>query len=139
MQPPVSTSLFVYSSLLKGFHQDHFRYISQYFTPVTSGKVRGILSEFNGELFAMPSLSDSLISGELYQLNNPVDFSYVFGQLDDYEGIDVELGDQPLYRRALASILTETGQEILAWIYWFNEDVKGHPAPTTGASTASSK
>jgi len=138
MQPPVTTSLFVYSSLLKGFHQDGFHYISQYFSRLTAAKVSGILSEVNGEQFATPSNSQSSINGELYQLNNPGDFSYVFGQLDDYEGLDVEPGERPPYYRALTKVLTDTGEETLAWIYWFNRDPEVQPALTAGDVTASS-
>src|SRR5665647_1008878 len=98
MESSMSKQLFVYSSLRKGFHQHTHDYISRFFSFVSPAKVKGIVTDVNGELFAMAGDGESFIQGELFKLNDEHDFSYVFGQLDDYEGLVVEQGERPLYR-----------------------------------------
>lgn len=127
MKPPLSKYLFVYSSLRKGFHESSYHYITQFFSFVSKGKVNGIASNVEGELFATPADTNSFIEGELYQLNDEHDFSYVIGQLDDYEGLIVEEGEKPLYRRELTIVYKDDGEITDAWMYWFNGDVSGKP------------
>ncbi len=116
-----SKYLFTYSSLRKGFHKNSYNYITQYFTFVAKAKVKGAIEDADGELRGMPVGSDSYIDGELYELNNEHDFSFVFGQLDDYEGLDVGEGEIPVYRRELCSVHKDDGEITDAWIYWYNE------------------
>jgi gamma-glutamylcyclotransferase (GGCT)/AIG2-like uncharacterized protein YtfP len=132
MESALSKHLFVYSSLRKGFHQHDYDYIAQFFSFVSPAKVMGIVSEGNGDLFATPVDGNSFIKGELYKLNDEHDFSYVFGQLDDYEGLVVEQGEKPLYRRELIKVHKDDGATIDAWIFWFNGDVSGKPVITSG-------
>ncbi len=75
-----SKYLFTYSSLRTGFHKNSYNYITQYFTFVAKAKVKGAIEDADGELRGMPVGSDSYIDGELYELNNEHDFSFVFGQ-----------------------------------------------------------
>ena len=132
MEPPVSKQLFVYSSLRKGFHKASYHYVSQFFIFVSKAKVKGTISDLDGELFATPGDVNSFIEGELYMLNDEHDFSYVFGQLDDYEGLIVEQGEKPLYRRELIKVYKDDGEITDAWIYWFNSDVSGKAVITSG-------
>lgn len=125
MESSISRQLFVYSSLRKGFHQAAYQYITQFFSFVSCAKVKGIISDVNGEHFATFSPGNSFIKGELYQLNDEHDFSYVFGQLDDYEGVITEQGEQPLYRREITKVCKDDGTITDAWIYWYNGDVQG--------------
>lgn len=132
MEPHVSKHLFVYSSLRKGFHQASYNYVTQYFSLVSNAKIEGIVSDVDGKHFATPGVGNSFIIGELYKLNDELDFSYVFGQLDDYEGLIVEQGEQPLYRRELTQVYHDDGIVTDAWIYWFNGDVRGKSIATSG-------
>ena len=127
MESALSKQLFVYSSLRKGFHQHTHDYISRFFNFVCPAKVKGIVSEINGELFATASDGNTFIQGELFRLNDEHDFSYVFGQLDDYEGLIVEQGERPLYRRELTKVVTPGEEDTNAWIYWYNGEVTGKP------------
>ena len=81
---------------------------------------------------ATSAAENSFIKGELYKLNKEDDFSWVFGQLDDYEGLDTEQGEQPLYRRELITVSNDDGNVTDAWIYWYNGDVSGKPVITSG-------
>ena len=121
MNKVLSKYLFIYSSLRKGFHNPSHHYITQYFSFVSAAKIKGVEENINGELCGTPGGSDSYISGELYKLNDEHDFSFTFGQLDDYEGLDVEVGETPMYRRELTNVYKDDGEIIEAWIYWYNK------------------
>ncbi len=132
MESPASHHLFVYSSLRKGFHQSAYVYITQFFSFVSTAKAKGILSNSGSEPVATPAAENFFIKGELYKLNKEDDFSWVFGQLDDYEGLDTEQGEQPLYRRELTTVYKDDGSVTDAWVYWYNGDVRGKPVITSG-------
>lgn len=130
-----SRDLFIYSSLRIGFHSEVFHYITQFFEFVTTAKVKGTLSILEGQPVAVPS-TDSFIKGELYKLNREDDFSYVFGQLDDYEGLTADPGEQSSYRRELTTVYKDDGTVTEAWIYWYNGNVSGKPVIPSGDALA---
>ena len=66
MKPVISQQLFIYSSLRKGFHQDVFSYITQFFSFVSAAKVKGILSVIGSDPVATPATEDYFIKRELY-------------------------------------------------------------------------
>ncbi len=131
MKSFICINLFVYNTLRSGFHKMAYQYISKYFSLAGSGKIHGVLNNVNGEPFATRSDS-SFIQGEIYRLNDAEDYSYVFGQLDDYEGLDAEGGEKPLYKRAIVKVLNDNGNEDDAWVYWYNRDVHGYPVILSG-------
>lgn len=132
MESEISQQIFIYSSLRKGFHQDVFHYITQFFNFVSTAKVNGVLSVVGNDPVATPTTGDNFIKGELYKINKEEHFSWVFGQLDDYEGLDVEQDEQPSYRRELTTVYNDDGSVTQAWIYWFNGDVSGKPVIASG-------
>ena len=132
MKSVISQQLFIYSSLRKGFHQDVFSYITQFFSFVSAAKVKGILSVIGSDPVATPATEDYFIKGELYKLNNEDHFSWVYCQLDDYEGLDSLQGEPSLYRRELTTVYKDDGSVTDAWIYWYNGDVSGTPIISSG-------
>ena len=86
--------------------------------------VKGKLYEMGDYPVAAPTTEDKFISGELYCINNPMEFSWAIGQLDDYEGITAEEGEKPSYKREEV-LVYQQGQPVEAWIYWYNGDVTG--------------
>src|SRR5438045_3803300 len=132
MEASNSQQLFIYSSLRKGFHQDVFHYITQFFSFVSNAKVNGVLSMVGDYPVATPAIGDYFIRGELYKINKEYLFSWVFGQLDEYEGLDVEQDEQSSYRRELTTVYNDDGSVTNAWIYWFNGDVSGRPVISSG-------
>jgi gamma-glutamylcyclotransferase (GGCT)/AIG2-like uncharacterized protein YtfP len=131
MHTPPTYNLFVYGSLRKGFQSEAYHYISHYFHLACTAKVRGFLIDMGSYPAAVPSGSDHYIVGELYTLKNPDEYSWAFGQLDDYEGVVVEADEMPLYRRELTTVYTGD-QQVPAWIYWYNADVMGRPVVLSG-------
>lgn len=132
MEQLKSDYLFVYSSLMEGFKSREYDYISQYFSFVSKGKVKGILSDLGDIPVATPSSEDHFIKGELYQIKNADDFSFAIGQLDDYEGVRPEADEMQLYKRELTTVYREDESAVNAWIYWYQGDVAGKVVITSG-------
>lgn len=123
--------LFVYGSLRSGFKSPAYEYISRYFSFLADGRVKGYLYDLGEYPAALPGNDDAFIVGELYEVKDADQFQYVIGQLDDYEGVLVEEGEQPLYRREMAQVHTAEGPTE-AWVYWYNGDVEGKPLVASG-------
>ena len=86
--------LFVYGSLRSGFQSPAYEYISRYFHLVGNGRAKGKLFDLGSYPGAVPTDDDSFIIGELYDINDPSQFSWAIAQLDDYEGVDVAEGEE---------------------------------------------
>lgn len=123
--------LFVYGSLRSGFRNEAYNYIASHFTFLGEGKVKGKLF-YNGTFPVAQSTEQPFyISGELYELNNPSDYSWVFSQLDDYEGLNVMPGETSTYRREPVKVDLQD-RSLISWIYWYNDSVEGMSEITSG-------
>ncbi|MGG9964712.1 gamma-glutamylcyclotransferase family protein [Ferruginibacter sp. SUN106] len=123
--------LFVYGSLRSGFQHAAYQYIARYFHLIGDAKVNGKLYDKGDYPVAVPATEEKFIVGELYGITNPSEFSYAIGQLDDYEGLYVEAGETPLFKRETVMVHCNN-QQYTAWIYWFNGSVDGLPEIATG-------
>ncbi len=124
--------LFVYGSLRSGFRNPAYSYLTRYFHLIGEAVVRGKFFDAGPNPVAVPTGDEeSFITGELYVVNNPEEFGWAIEQLDDYEGINVEAGERPLYRREITEAFID-GKGSLSWIYWFNGDVTGMKEITMG-------
>lgn len=131
MASPGIYHLFVYGSLRSGFRSPAYEYISRFFNYAGEGKVKGLLFDMGSYPAGIPADTDAFIVGELYIIRDESEFEWAIGQLDDYEGVNVESDEIQLYRRELAEVLTED-KKIQAWLYWFNGDVSDKPAIASG-------
>ncbi len=123
--------LFVYGSLRSGFRNPVYAYLTKYFHLLGEAVVKGKLYDLGEYPAAAATDQDKFISGELYSINNPAEFSWAIGQLDDYEGLNTEEGETPLYKREEV-IAYQGGQPHTAWIYWYNKDLSGYPEIESG-------
>jgi gamma-glutamylcyclotransferase (GGCT)/AIG2-like uncharacterized protein YtfP len=123
--------LFVYGSLRSGFRSPVYEYISRFFHFLGEAKVKGKLYDLGSYPAGIPANDESLIVGELYEVNEENEFSWAIGQLDDYEGVNVESDEVKLYRREITEIYINN-EVTNAWIYWYNGDVRGKPMITSG-------
>jgi gamma-glutamylcyclotransferase (GGCT)/AIG2-like uncharacterized protein YtfP len=123
--------LFVYGSLRSGFHSHAYEYIRRYFTLVGNAKVRGKMFDLGEYPAGVKSNDNSFIIGELYRIINENEIDWAIAQLDDYEGVSVEPGETPLYKREIADVHFENNITP-AWIYWYNGDVNGKPSVESG-------
>jgi gamma-glutamylcyclotransferase (GGCT)/AIG2-like uncharacterized protein YtfP len=124
-------NLFVYGSLRSGFKNLAYEYITQYFTYAGEALIKGQFYDAGTHPVAIATSNEDMIVGELYTLNNIEDFSWAFEQLDDYEGVHVEAGETPLYKRAIVQVFQEA-KIIDAWVYWYNGSIEGLPKIETG-------
>lgn len=118
--------LFVYGSLRSGFRNPAYEYLTRYFSLLGEAVVKGKFFDKGPHPVAVPAADDSFINGELYGLKNQEEFNWAFEQLDDYEGVNVEEGETPMYKRELVTVY-QAGAASQAWIYWYNgstEDMK---------------
>jgi gamma-glutamylcyclotransferase (GGCT)/AIG2-like uncharacterized protein YtfP len=123
--------LFVYGSLRSGFKSQAYEYISRFFNFVGEAKVKGQLFDLGQYPAGIPADKEAFIIGELYEIKNIHEFSWAIGQLDDYEGINVEAGEKQLFRREQADVFINN-KIVKAWIYWYNGDVSGKPLISSG-------
>jgi gamma-glutamylcyclotransferase (GGCT)/AIG2-like uncharacterized protein YtfP len=124
-------NLFVYGSLRSGFKNPAYEYITQYFTYSGEALIKGQFYDAGTHPVAIATSNEDMIVGELYTLNNTEDFSWAFEQLDDYEGVHVEAGETPLYKRAIVQVFQED-KIIDAWVYWYNGNTENLPKIETG-------
>lgn len=124
--------LFVYGSLRSGFHHPAFEYIARHFSFVDKGKIRGVVYDIGSFPGAVKTNGESFIVGEVYVIKNEDEFDWTIAQLDDYEGVDAEEGETPLFKRALTEVYLDNGEKTQAWAYWFNGDFTGKPVITSG-------
>ena len=123
--------LFVYGSLRSGFRSPAYEYISRFFRLVGEAKVRGKLFDMGSYLAGVPTNDNTFITGELYESVMNADFSWVIGQLDDYEGANVEPDEVQFYRRNITEVYINN-KVTHAWIYWYNGDVSGKSLIASG-------
>jgi gamma-glutamylcyclotransferase (GGCT)/AIG2-like uncharacterized protein YtfP len=123
--------LFVYGSLRSGFRNPVYAYLTKYFHLLGEAIVKGKLFDLDEYPAAAATNEEKFISGELYSINNPLEFSWAIGQLDDYEGLNAEEGEIPLYKREEV-IAYKDGEAHTAWIYWYNKDLAGKPEIESG-------
>ncbi len=121
-----SFKLFVYGSLRSGFRTDAYAYLTNFFNFLGLATVQGKLYHNGVVPVATPATGNEVIVGELYELKKASDFNWAFGQLDDYEGLSVEPGEIPPYKREIAMVNFEDTPHT-AWIYWFNGSTEGMP------------
>ena len=117
--------LFVYGSLRSGFRNPVYNYLTKYFHLLGEAVVKGKFYDAGANPVAIPTMDEeNYIHGELYVVNNRDEFGWAIEQLDDYEGINVEAGEKPLYRREITEAFQD-GKGTRTWIYWFNGSVEG--------------
>ncbi|GEO11956.1 gamma-glutamylcyclotransferase family protein [Segetibacter aerophilus] len=116
------TRLFVYGTLRRGFHNPAYKYISKHFVEVGEAQVKGKLYDLGEYPGAVATDEESFVKGELYELKEAGEFEWVIEQLDDYEGLNPEEGEAPLYKRQSVEVRFND-QRFQAWIYWYNGNI----------------
>ena len=119
--------LFVYGSLLSGFRSPAYEYIYKYFQLKDTGKVKGTIYDMGTFPVGTSNDTGRFIKGELYEIRNPKELSFVLAQLDDYEGVYPDDGEKAYYLRGLTDVITDSGETITASIYWYAGDTHDKP------------
>ncbi len=128
----MNQQLFVYGSLRSGFRNPAYEYLTKYFQLLGEAVVQGKFYDKGQYPVAVPvDDTDSFIHGELYAIKKEEEFNWAVEQLDDYEGLNVEVGERPMYKRERVDVYLD-GQPSKAWIYWYNGDVSGMKEISSG-------
>ncbi len=123
--------LFVYGSLRSGFRNPAYQYIADYFTLEGEAVVQGKFYDKGEYPVAVSANDNTYITGELYLAKNKEGFDWAIAQLDDYEGLNVEPGEKPWYKREQATAYINK-QPFVSWIYWYNDSVANMEEIVTG-------
>lgn len=123
--------LFVYGSLRSGLLNPILSHISRYFVLDGMGAIQGELYDIGEYPGAIPGTGDELIVGEVYHIAHIEEFEQAMIALDDYEGLLVEPGEIPLFRREPEHILFQNST-VLAWVYWYNHALTNEPRIESG-------
>ena len=126
-----SSKIFVYGSLRSGFRNPAYEYLTRYFKYSGEALVKGKFFDAGSHPVALATNDEHFILGELYTMNSEEEFSWAFTQLDDYEGLNVLVGEIPLYKRSMVEVY-QNGETQIAWIYWYNQSIDGMPEIETG-------
>lgn len=129
MDAPV-THLFVYASLRQGFENPFFEYIKNHFDLIGSGYVQGVLYDLGDYPVGVPHDSYKIV-GELYQAKSTDDFDWSIAQLDDYEGLNPEVGEKAPYRRMTTTAYCN-GQSYTSWVYWYIGEISSNIVVESG-------
>jgi gamma-glutamylcyclotransferase (GGCT)/AIG2-like uncharacterized protein YtfP len=110
--------LFVYGTLRKGFSLAIPEQIAAHIQWIGPGEVKGKLYNIGQYPGAVPDPSgECCIKGEIVKITNS---ATVFEFLDNYEGFNENDVQGSEYRRIEEWIKLEAGEELQAWIYWYN-------------------
>jgi len=112
---PFINKVFVYGTLLKDFW-NYKRYLEGRVTRITPAKTKGLL-------YHLPEGYPGLLPGEGItkgEVMEPVD-EVLLKSLDSLEGYVVGRSNN-LYNRDVQSVITEDGEEILCWVYFYNNE-----------------
>ncbi|MBK7097101.1 MAG: gamma-glutamylcyclotransferase [Sphingobacteriales bacterium] len=123
--------LFVYGSLLSGFQLSSYEYIRRYFHLIGEATVEGTMYDLGTHPVVVNTNTGRSIKGELYEIQNTAEFSFALAQLDDYEGLHPEDGQEVFYCREITDVFI--GDKVVnAWIYWYARDVSDRSIVESG-------
>jgi gamma-glutamylcyclotransferase (GGCT)/AIG2-like uncharacterized protein YtfP len=124
-------NLFVYGTLLSAFNIPMHKRIRPFMEFSGWGTVQGILVD----LGTYPGLliSDepgNRVHGEIYRIR---DATSLFALLDPYEGCGDSIPGPHEYIRRLRPVRMKNGQELHAWVYFYNLNSNGYPVIESGS------
>ncbi len=113
--------LFVYGTLLRSEDGNLHPLLKNDATYTGDAILTGHLFEIAGYPGAVPDRS-SVIHGQLYELQRP---ALTLQRLDDYEECSTNFPAPHEYHRVTAMVTMEMGQQINAWVYFYNRPTHG--------------
>jgi len=110
--------LFVYGTLRKEFGLQLSTDLKDDISFVENAVINGELFDIGEYPAALPTNDESSkIKGEIYQVKHP---RKVFKILDEYEGYNRKHLKESEYYRKKEVLMRENGENIIAWVYWYN-------------------
>ena len=121
--------LFAYGTLRRSYFPDKVAGIRDKLIFVGEGETNGLLYDIGTYPAAVRGDGTQKIKGDVFLLREP---EQVLRIIDQYEGIDDASGTIGEFVRLKECIRLNSGGELLAWIYWYNQDVQGRISLSTG-------
>ncbi len=107
------TYLFTYGTLRRGFDLEIKTELKNALAFITTGNLKAVLYDLGDYPGAVKANSGNEVEGDVFEI---VDAEKVFQQSDEYEGEE--------YNRELATVKTDDGDKLQAWVYWYKGDVE---------------
>ena len=108
--------VFFYGTLMTPFNRTGRLRIDQHILYKGRGSIGAALFDLGIYPAAVPA-SDSRVWGELYEMTQP---QTVLRALDQLEGYRPGEPETSLYTRMLTPVMTEAGDTVQAWAYFYN-------------------
>lgn len=110
--------LFAYGLLRGEFESPMAGLMQQHAQRLGPAKLRAQLFDIGGYPgVILPNTDNQWVLGELFEVNTP---ESLWAPLDAFEGIGAEFSQPFEYQRSLATVVTESGEQVQAWVYWYN-------------------
>ena len=113
----MSEHVFFYGTLMTPFNRPGRQRVSSKMAFAGRGRINAALYDLGIYPAAVPVSDDSIVRGELYELQ---DATSVLAALDEIEGYRPAEPDRSLYTRALTSVTLDDGRVESAWAYFYN-------------------
>lgn len=115
--------LFVYGTLMQNHDNPYTELIQSNSSLIGKGYIHALkynLGDYPG--IKLCHNKEHKTTGELYQINTNI--KQVITELDFYEGYYPENTSQSLFIRKEATVISETHEEILAWVYEYARKIE---------------
>lgn len=113
--------LFVYGTLRFSNSLIRQGEISGEFEFVGKGKVKGVMYDIGNYPGAVKGNSGNEVNGEVFRM---MDAKGVLAILDSYENYNMMDERNCEYIRRKTRVRMESGEFLMAWLYWYNGDMK---------------
>ena len=116
--------LFVYGTLRKAVNNPVKEQIIDDVEWIGEAAIEGILYDIGNYPGAIPATNNEkgIIKGEIIKIRHP---EKILKILDNYEGFDPEQSDKSEYCRKQIIAQLANGEEVKAWVYFYNFSVNG--------------
>jgi len=115
--------LFVYGTLRQNANHPMHQLLAQHGRFIAMARYQARLYRVSYYPAAVPSNNSAdQVVGELYQLIQP---ELLLPALDNYEECSPQFTQPHEYRREQQSVMLETGDSVVAWVYVYNRNTDG--------------
>jgi gamma-glutamylcyclotransferase (GGCT)/AIG2-like uncharacterized protein YtfP len=117
-----SSYLFVYGTLRRASKHPMAHYLDRHARWLGPATVPGRLYDLGPYPGVLPAAdAGDQVHGDLCEMNEP---DAVLARLDEYEGCPLGQPEPGLFERALATVTTEAGDSLQAWLYYYRRPVR---------------
>lgn len=123
-------NLFVYGTLRRSARSRMSRVLEREADFIDHASMPGALFDLGDYPGAVEGRdSESQVRGDVYRLRNP---EKTLSALDRYEGFDPDDASGSEYRRARRKVKLDSGKQVQAWVYLYNQPTEGQPRIRSG-------